>query len=258
MSLKFFWRCDSDPLDGTDDFSAGDTTPTAQGTPSLDAGAANIGSTGILFTAGNTHYRFDTASIANRQTGALAFWFRIPTAPGAIAVLAMMRGISASDYVFIAVNGTVGSGTGELRFSSRSTDTGGGAEVTITTSGANLTTNTWYFCVIQWDDGADSRRVAVYDASGALIDETIDAGAWVAPLDLTLSTGIRIGEAAGVSMTGHIDNVFIGDAYADGDVFVTNRNITSYTSYSTGGGGGPTNIVVPGTPQLNRRHSGRH
>ena len=31
MALRFFWRCESTTLDGTDDYSAGDTTATANG-----------------------------------------------------------------------------------------------------------------------------------------------------------------------------------------------------------------------------------
>jgi hypothetical protein len=240
MALRFFWRCEGTTLDGTHDFTAGDSTATVQGTVSIDAAAANIGSNGILVGAGNSHYRFDNtdgaSQIVNRSEGAIAFWFRITTNPSGLAPILQARGINANDYIAFQLNNGFATDTGIARLQYRSTDTGNPGTVNVIATGTGMSLNTWYFGVIKWD-AATGTAIEVYNSSGTLIQSATSAGAFVAPLDFNLNTGLRIGEAAGISMVGHIDNVFIGSEYEDGDIFVTNRSITSYTAYDAGGGG---------------------
>src|SRR5688572_7081375 len=197
MALKFFWRCETTTLDGTADFSSGDTTATANGAVSLDAAAGLVGTLGILCAA-NQHYRFDTASIANRLVGAMAGWIRLTSNPSGIASLFMVRGTSASDFYYIGTGGNWSTDTGEMRLVSSSTDTGGGS-TTIVTSGAALSLNTAYFIVAKWDQANSLRRIEIYNSDGSLRSSAENTSAYVAPLDLTLSTGIRFGESSGTT-----------------------------------------------------------
>lgn len=252
MALRFFWRCEGTTLSGTDDYSIGDTSATANGTPgaSIDPAAALVGSNGILVTAGNNHFRFDNTAgasqIVDRSAGAVAFWFRIDTNPAALLPLFMVRGANANDYIAFYANTGFNTSTGVCRLQYRSTDTGG-ATVNVIATGTGLAEDTTYFGIIAWDQPNSLAGIWIYDSGGSLLQSATSSAAIVAPLDLNLNTGLRIGESTGSSVTCHIDNVFIGDAYADKDTFLTNRSITSYTAY----GGGGASIV----PLLHRHFS---
>jgi hypothetical protein len=236
MSLRLFWRCEGTTLDGTHDYSAlaGAITPAVQGTVSINAAAARFGSNGILIGAANSHFRFDNSAGAsqyvNRQAGAAGFWFRVTDDPSALTAIFNARGISASDFIALQINNALNSAAGIARLSIGSTDTGGGT-VHVIATGTGLAENTWYFGVIAWDQPNSERGVWIYDTAGALVQSATSNTAFVAPLDLNLSTGLRVGEVFGTAMLGHIDNLFVGDAYDDRDLFLDNREITSYTQY---------------------------
>jgi hypothetical protein len=111
-------------------------------------------------------------------------------------------------------------------------------QVDLDTSGASLAAGNWYFVVGQWDQPNNSRRIAVYDSSGALLAENEDiATAYSAPTALDASDGLRFGDASGWGATrnGWFDNIFVGSAYTDAATFLSNRDITSYTGYTVGG-----------------------
>jgi hypothetical protein len=233
MALTFFWRCEGTTLDGTHDFTAGDNTATANNTPSISATAAKVGSNGILIDSSADGYRFAPTSIIARLVGTVAFWFQFPVTFAATGqVFFFARGnASVNDHISIGV----GTGGDEVRLSI-SNASSGGAE--LETSGASLAAGSWYFVTASWDQPSNSRKIAVYDSSGTLLAQNEDTTtAYDAPAALDAGDGLRFGDASGWGATrnGWFDNTFVGSAYTDAATFLSNRDITSYTEYSTGG-----------------------
>jgi hypothetical protein len=233
MALTFFWRCEGTTLDGTDDFTAGDSTAAANNTPSISATAAKVGSNGILIDSSADGYRFAPTSIIERLAGTVAMWIQFPTAFAATGqVFFFARGnASTNDNISIGV----GTGSDEVRLGIRNASA---SEVTLETSGASLAAGSWYFVTASWDQPNNSRKIAVYDSSGALLAQNEDTTTvYDAPAALDAADGLRFGDATGWGATtnGWFDNLFVGSAYTDAATFLSNRDITSYTEYSTGG-----------------------
>src|SRR5688500_7419965 len=117
MALNFFWRCEGTTLDGTHDFSAGDTTATATNTPAISATAAKIGSNGALFDSGSDRYAFTPTSIISTTAGAVGFWLQFPTAFPASggAYVFYSQGTNSNDYIRIETLSGGGAGQRKLR-----------------------------------------------------------------------------------------------------------------------------------------------
>lgn len=237
MALTFFWRCETETLSGTHDYTAGsDTTATANGSITLDASAARAGSLGILSNASSEQYRFDAeTTVWSRLNGTVAMWVQWSTAASApFAQVGDDSGFTENITLHL-----VGSGDLRMRI-----DEDGAGQSNIQTSGGLLAANTFYFVTCSWDQPNNSRRIAVYDTSGALVDSATDTStAFTAPVALVGGDRFRIGELAGSGPTWKIDNVFVGNAYLDYVTFLANRDITSYTSFSAGS----STTVTPST-----------
>lgn len=226
MALKFFWRCEGTTLDGTHDYSIGDTTATANGTPTISATAARIGSNGVLIDA-SEWYEFDTPdTIVNRLTGSAAFWFQCPTAfPSSGQVIGFYsRGATFENSISVRM-----SGTDELNL--RIDSTTGPVEQSLLTTAANIAVGNWYFVVVRWDQPNNDRCIEVYDTSGTLIQKVEDTStAYTAPTELNDSGGgLRYGNVSGSTNTLYIDNVFVADSYAE--PLQDYLTITSYVGY---------------------------
>ena len=63
MALTFFWRCESTTFSGTDDYSAGDDTPTSTGAPAISSTQAFVGTNSIFVDAVGENYNFASTSI---------------------------------------------------------------------------------------------------------------------------------------------------------------------------------------------------
>lgn len=158
----FFWRCESTTLNGTDDFSAGDTTATAVSLVELTAGAARYGSLGINTPGSADWYEFDSASIVSTTQGAVAFRCRITALGGDSTIFAVYNSGAPADQISLT---TLDTGT-NLRLRHR---VNGGDNNTLDTTALNLTTSTWYTFVIRWNTNTNTLRLEVYDDSGTLI-----------------------------------------------------------------------------------------
>ena len=225
-AITFFWRAEGTTLDGTADYSAGDTTATASGTPAINATAAIIGSNGIQVDSSADRYRFTNTSIITAAAGSVGFYINWQTFSAAGATWFYAQGVSFNDYVQVR-----GINTDELRLSIKNTVPG--ATVNLDTTAVNITTGSNYFVTISWDDAADLRRICVYNSGGTLVEAcTVSSAAFDAPVDLTGTDNLEFGEANGFSTAYYLDNLFVGSAYADADTFYCNRNITTYASYA--------------------------
>lgn len=239
MALTFFWRCEATTLDGTDDFSAGDTTATANNTPAISATGARIGTNGLVFDAVSERYDFNPASIWNRLTGSAAFSFQFPSAiPSAGQIFLFIRAnASANDNISVEIGASQ-----ELTLRIRNST---GTNVTLTTTAVNLTAGNWYSVVIRWDQPNNDRSISVYNSSDVLIETVSDTTtAYDAPTALDATNGFRLGDSSGSIGTLYIDNVFVADSYSE--PLENNLSITSYTSYNSGGAAAPKRMLLLG------------
>lgn len=236
MALTFYWRCEGTTLDGTHDFTAGDSTATLNSAAAINTAAVRYGTNGLdcPTSSDNATFTVSTNDLANPAAGAMAAWVRITTW-GSAATLLSATGSTGNDFYVLMMTGT-----DELRFSSKRN---GGSTFNLDTTAANLATGNWYFVGFAWDQAANDRRIVVYDSNMSLIENRTDlTTAYDQPTDII---SLRIGEGNVTASDTHIDNVFVGSAYADLDDFITNATITSYTSYTTGGGGGGEVSATP-------------
>jgi hypothetical protein len=214
MAITFFWRCEGTTFDATHDYSAGDSTPTALGTPSIAAGAAKVGSNGISCPVSDTsHYGFDAASILG-MVGSAGWWFKAVSANPASGSAYGFQTVGTDTTDLIAV---FSSSTDEIQFRNANS----GTNSNLTTSGATLVAGNWYGVIIRWDfttPSSSSKKLEVYDSAGSLIS---GLPAELTGADLTTSVpadlvSIQCGRhSSGSAVVQYADNFVIGSAYAD-------------------------------------------
>jgi len=226
--LTLFWRCESETLDGTHDYSAGDTTWSVQaGTPTLEAGAARVGSNGFNFDAVDM-YLLDLANIYDRDIGSFGLWLKFTT---------------ASTGEFLVFRSNLGASTGSqayrydgLDIQMITNENGGAARSSFfaTTGNTYTPVSDWYFVVGRWDWGGSRRKIEIYNNSMTLIDSAFSDEPYhrVGVGTEGHIFAIRLGSYGGAS-AGYIDNFFISQNYDE--PIQDNALITSYTEYSMAG-----------------------
>lgn len=231
MAITFYHRFEQQNLDATHDFSAGDTTGAHTNSPTYDPVAAKVGTNGLLIDA-SERTQFLSASIMSPTVGALAIWIQFPTAIPTTdsATPFYVQGTNSNDYIRISTHSGTGASNRNFRLGIRNN---GGSTQNIQVDDNELAPGNWYFVVATWDSVTPSRTLAVYDTSGTLLDSVSSADAFTAPADLV---NMHFGDLTGTTGTVYMKNAFVGSATADGDIFLTNRDITTYTAYDDGGG----------------------
>lgn len=229
--LTFFWRCEGTTLDGTDDFTVGDNTATATGT--ADATAMRVGTNGCLVDAISEDFRFDnsTTPIVPVAEGSMGFWLQFPSAlPGDGSQIYTARAAAAATDA-LQIRYDVAN---DLDW--RIANTAAGA-IVLPTTGGQVTTGTWYFIIVRWDDAANDRRIEIYNTSMSLIDSAEDlATDFTPPGTLNHTSFPRMGDISAQDVDIYFDNVFISDNYSE--PIEDNATITSFTQYDDGTGGG--------------------
>lgn len=232
MALTFFARCEGTTLDGTHDFSVGDTTWDANSTSSTFAsGAGMVGTNGLLITSAPQVMRMDLADdIVLPAEGAIGFLFRF-TAWAAFTKLFAIRGSSA-DYQFSVwthlTNDTLAVYLGNDE----------GTNINFNVESLGLSTNTPYGIVYRWNQSTSTFRLEVYSdplGTPTLINAAQDTTGWTVFPDMTRTGGFSWGDnSGGVSTENlHFDNIFVADDYAE--PIEDNFAITSYTAYGGAG-----------------------
>ena len=229
MALMFYWRCEGTTLDGTHDYSAGDTTASANNSVSISATAAKLGSNGLLADAVNEWYSFSSASIVTIDQGSVGFWLQWKTGVPAVGDVTGLRIRELANNNAIQIKYTT---SNEVQLDIAKDGVG---SITLNTTAANCAVDNWYFITISWHLSADKRRIRVYNSSGTLINAAEDTSTDLATNTPSALDTIQIGNPDSSHANQiWIDNIFVGSEYADADDFLTNRDITSYTSYSAG------------------------
>lgn len=231
MAITFYWRCEGTTFNATHDYSAGDSTPTSLGSPSIAAGAAKVGSNGISCPVSATsHYAFDAASILG-MVGSAGYWFKAVTAnPASPSVLGFqVVGTDTANLISVLV-----SGTDEIQF--RNALSGGSASNLIS-SAADLAPDTWYGIIIRWDfttPSSSSKKLEVYDSAGSLISglpSELTGANLSASVPAELAT-IQCGRhSSGSAVVQYSDNFIIGSGY--NDVTAAMLAYDSYTDFAS-------------------------
>lgn len=246
MALLLFSRMESDTLDGTHDFTAGDGTwATVAGSPAFNTDAALYGTNGLDCPGHSTNVGLTVSSedIINQGVGAVGFWFRMAGfINGAILFIARNSG-TPNNQIQIEMLGTDDATGRELRLRIRLS---GVTNVTLDTTAADLQLNEWYFVLFRYDEPNSDRRMEIYNDDLSLRTSVEDL-----TTNFDEPTGIDtllVGNiTTGSGLDTHFDNLFIADAYAEPiEDFL---DITSYTEY--GVSGNPATKVVFTTQPAN-------
>lgn len=242
MSLTFFWRAEGTTLDGTHDFTLGDTTASMINSGSISATAARIGSNGVLapatfaggagFNLANDGIFPGTLSSPSDLVCAFGFSFYWATSVFASAgsvVGFKFQGTATNDHIQVLST----SGGANLTLRIRNSVNG---FVDLTTSGGAITANAWFAVVCRVNFATNSRKIEIYNASGTLVDSAVDTSTSLSsyvPIDIKPTAGLILGQKpASHTNDAYFDNFFIADTY--NEPIESNLTITSYTNYSTG------------------------
>ncbi len=238
-SVTFFWRAEGTTLDGTHDFSAGDTTATLNASAALNTDAVKIGTNGLDSASNDSYAEFAVSSndIISNVEGAIGFWFRYVTwNVSHFHFLAQQTGQAANNIAIFSA-GTDDATGREITLRVRRA---GVSNVSITTTDADLQTNTWYFLVARWDEPNSDMRIEVYNDNGSLRHafENLTTN-FDQPQGLDV---LRIGDSLGAGGTfdHHLDNIFIASDYSE--PLENKMNITSWTEYEGGASIPPVKI----------------
>ncbi len=248
QDVNLFWRAETTTLDGTHDFTVGDSTWDNVGTAvSLDSAAGMRGTNGVLVNGFAENYRLDPATIFETGQGCFGFLWRFTAWP-AFTKIAMVRG-STTDYQFSVWT----HGTSDTLIMYRGNDEG--TNVNFQVTGLGLSTNTPYFIKACWNQATPIIRLSVYGSpttSPSLIAENTETTSWTIFPDFTQTNGFQLGDNSGGISTEnlHYDSVIVSGTYSD-----PIQNYAQYTSYTQIGGGGGSN-----TPRAMhyKRLMGRH
>lgn len=221
MALTFYWRCEGTTLDGTHDYSVGDTTATLVGGAAINSTAGLFGTNGLECPTNGDYAEFSISShdLLRPAEGSIALGFRIVTWLAG-CTLFRTQGTAANDHIRIEM-----SGTDEIAVFCRNSGTG---TTTITSTDWNLSTSTTYFIIVRWHDTNNVFRAECYNSDGSARGTPVEfTSAFSTPVDLTV---IRWGEnVAFGTVNFHLDNLFCADTYAE--TLENNLTITSYTQY---------------------------
>lgn len=230
---KFYWRCEGTTLDGTHDFTAGDSTAVLNSTAAINADGALVGTNGLDCPSSNDYAQFvvSAGDIIGSSEGSLAFKFRIVAHAPAQTLFRAYNSASINSHIKVASIGTDDATGREIEFRIRRT---GGANVAISTTAADLALNTEYAALARWHETNGDMRLEIYNADGSLRTSVENlASGFQSPTSIdTLLFGVSEGVG---SPDYHLDNLMISSTY--GEPLEDNLDIDSYTNYGGGGGG---------------------
>jgi len=149
-NLTFKWGCESTSFT-SDDYSAGDNTPTAGGA-TLSSAWAKVGTSSVLVDGVGRDFEFDYANIIAISEGSMACWYR-HISGGTEGIILNAHGVVSSNRIQLAT-----SPSGAFQFNIR-----GSTNNYVTASGVTIQPNTTYGLVARWNASTMMRRLEVYD-----------------------------------------------------------------------------------------------
>lgn len=157
--ITFWWRCeaaDFSATNGTLDYSAGDDTASATGSPAINTDAVLYGTNGLDIPANETasYYNLSVSSIdiVNDAEGRIGFWYRwTGTYDDGECIMYFIDGAN-SEYAGLFTQTS-------YRLYFRWADSGGAKDYN--TTGTIPLTDTWYFVEYAWKPAENYREVFI-------------------------------------------------------------------------------------------------
>lgn len=240
MSATLIWRCEGTTLDGTDDYTLGDSTASLINSGVIEAAAARVGTNGL--TAPASFAGGATFNLANNGIfpGTLASpadlvcsfafsmkWATAVAATSGASVGLKFQGTVANDYIQVLTTNPGSNLTLGLRNATNGL-------LSLTTSGGTITADAWFGVVCRLNFATDSRKIEIYDASGVLVDSAVDTATDLAsyvPADIKATAGLILGQHPGAhAQATYFDNFLISTDY--NAPLQNNLVITSATQYT--------------------------
>jgi hypothetical protein len=232
-AITFWWRAeaaDFSATDGTLDFSPGDNTGTATGTPTIGASAGKNGTNGVISDATGDYYLFTVSGddLVDGSQGCIGAWAQIPsTWPQTGREIVAIRNVGATRQLRLYFTGSSGARTASFAV----TD-GGGASTTVTT-GSYTNSAAWFWYVGCWDAtqaaGSDAAFVEVYNSSLSLIASSYNSTATIADIPSGDLTQLRVGSTNGTGAADvYHDHIIIYNTYASASNVTTCANQANY------------------------------
>ena len=196
--ITFWWRCENVTLDGSNDFTAGeDGVAALQSSAVINTAAVKIGTNGLDCPTAGDYALFTDSTGAAWPTGSgrVGFYLRITAFTTSCALI--QKKYDADEYMTLEMYGT-----DELKFQYTNT-----SSTTAITTDANLTTATWYFVEIAYDDATNTKKIYVDGVEKIAVTDAFTT--------FTSGGSLRFGEAkgCGLSVDTHIDNIIISNDY---------------------------------------------
>ena len=227
MALTFFWRFENSlTLDGTHDFTAGDSVATVNDTATFNNTQSRSGYAGY-YDGANDYHIFDAASIAVAAEGSVAFWVRMETWTTGTCLLRIGATATGNNQIFVRMDGAGGSGNLLFRLSQQ-----GGSQCNLTTNSGNMGANAWYFVVLKWKSATTSASIDIYDTTGASVSSASTTTTYTSGCVPSTIDTIKLGDDGAGTGNFWLDNAFLGSSIDDAATFFTKRDITSYTEYA--------------------------
>jgi hypothetical protein len=227
MAILLFARCEGSTLDGTHDYSPGDTSWTLNNA-SFTTTAPKVGSNSLAITAsgGQASLSISSQDLIQGDEGALGFWFRVATWQAGGDLITANNTGNETIRVYMT-------GTDELEYRYR---TVAGDNVAITTTAANIAVDTFYFVVARWHFANDDMALEVYNTDAGAVDHSVsNLNTGFGGTAGTLYSQLVVGTPGANISQAYFDNIMIGDTYAE-----PLQDYRMYTSYTQLSGGGAT------------------
>ena len=240
MALTFFWRCEGTTLDGTDDYTLGDSTASLINSGAIEAAAARVGTNGLTApasAAGGGGFNLadngifpGTLASPSDLVCSFAFSMKWDTAVASASGTSAgfkFQGTAANDYIQVLTTNPGSNLTLGLRNATNGL-------LSLTTTGSAITADNWFGVVCRLNFATDDRKIEIYNAAGTLVDSAEDTSTDLAsyvPADIKTTAGMILGQHSGThAQATYFDNFIISDAY-DAPL-QNNLTITSATEYS--------------------------
>lgn len=228
MALTFYWSCESATF-GSQDYSAGDSTPTANGA-SISGTQAFVGSNSVYSDDFGSYYAFDDGSIFDISEGSFGIATYI-TAQNDSEILMIVDASETNNHVRLKATGGDGSLAWELEIEQNLE-----SSASVTTDYNTGDYDTWYYAVCRVHESNQDIRIEIYSAAGTLLGSAENlstaSGAFPAAADLDQ---IRIGSVGAGNSDMYLDNVIFDDDYSG--PIEDYHDIDDYVDYEASGGG---------------------
>ena len=211
-----------------DDYSAGGTTLTAIGSPTMPTTQPFAGLRSGYLPNPSQYWYMPSAGIFSIADGSYAFSFYHDAVWPTSEAFNFREIADVSNHLLGRFTGADGTGGFEVNIR-----VGAFGQITISTGDLGLGIGAYYSCKVEWDEAATTIRIKIYDAVGTQIGSTtvntsVTAGAWPSTIDRLI-----FGDASGVNGDWYLDNILLGSTASD--PLEDNLDIETYGDYGAAG-----------------------